>query len=81
MIVVYGLKRKLKHVKSLGTAVCPNCGHKVETELAKIGGYAHIYYIPVFPYLGGEKFVLCPCCGISKKLTGAEFKELKKANS
>lgn len=77
MIVVYGTKRKVKKIKPLGVQNCPNCGHKIEAELAKEGGYFHIYYIPVFPYLGGYKFISCPCCGISKVLTGDEFKQLK----
>ncbi|MCQ2467902.1 MAG: zinc ribbon domain-containing protein [Clostridia bacterium] len=77
MVIVYGLRKKLKRVKALGTQVCPNCGHNVEMELAKEGGYAHLCYIPVFPYLG-EKFKFCPYCGISTKLTGAEYKAIKK---
>lgn len=77
MIVVYGVRKKVKFLKTLKTTVCENCGHEVETKLAKEGGYCHVYYIPVFPYLGGYKFISCPNCGVSKLLTNQEFKELK----
>lgn len=77
MLVVYGTKKKVKRIKPIGTQVCENCGHTIDAELAREGGYHHIYYIPVFPY-SGYKFILCPNCGISKKLTGAEYKELKQ---
>lgn len=80
MVVVYGFKRKLKTIKTLGPTTCENCGHSVQATLNKEGGYFHIYYIPVFPNVGGWKFIGCPNCGISKKLTGAEFKALKNGN-
>lgn len=78
MYVVYGTRTKLKTVKNLGPTTCTNCGHNVQATLNKEGGYHHIYYIPVFPNVGGWKFIGCPNCGIAKKLTGAEYKELKK---
>lgn len=78
MIIVYGARKKVKKIKPLGIQECPNCGHRIDAELAKETGYCHIYYIPVFPLLGCYKFIACPYCGISKKLTSAEFKELKQ---
>lgn len=76
MMVVYGTRKKLKNIKSLGRMRCTNCGHEVEASLAREGGYFHICYIPVFPHLG-YKIILCPHCGIMKKLTNEEFKEMK----
>ena len=76
MLIVYGVRKKLKTIRDLGTQECPNCGHTVKAQLMREGGYEHVYYIPVFPYFG-TKFISCPCCGIGKKLTGAEFKALK----
>ena len=80
MIIYYGFKRKLKPVSDLGKMTCTKCGHDINASLAKEGGYFHIFFIPVFPILTGYKMVYCPCCGISRKLTGAEYKELKKNN-
>ncbi len=77
MIVVYGVKRKIKIVKSLGQNTCTNCGHVVETALAKEGGYCHVYYIPVFPYVGGLKFIACPNCGVMEPVSSQKFKEIK----
>ena len=77
MVVYYGLNRKVKLKKNMGVMQCTNCGHQVEAQLAKIGGYAHLYHIPVFPY-AGPKFILCPKCGIMKPLTGAEYKAILK---
>ena len=78
MVVYYGTKRKVKKIKDLGPTTCPNCGHNVIATLNREGGYHHVYGIPVFPNVGGWKFIGCPNCGIAKKLTGAEFKDLKK---
>ena len=77
MIIVYGTRKKLKKIKDLGPTTCTNCGHNVMATLNKEGGYCHLCYIPVFPYTMGYKFIGCPNCGIAKKLTGAEYKELK----
>ena len=76
MMVVDGTKKKLKTVKKLGRMRCTNCGHDVEASLTKEAGYFDICFIPVFPHLG-YKIILCPNCGIMKKLTNEEFKELK----
>ena len=78
MMVVYGTRKKLKNIKPLCRMMCTNCGHEVDASLAKEGGYFHICFIPVFPHLG-YKMILCPCCGIMKKLTNEEFKELKNS--
>ena len=78
MMVVYGTRKKLKNIKPLGRMRCTNCGHEVDASLAKEGGYFHICFIPVFPHLG-YKMILCPCCGIMKKLTNEELKELKNS--
>ncbi|MBR3518071.1 MAG: zinc-ribbon domain-containing protein [Lachnospiraceae bacterium] len=80
MIIYYGTKKKLKPVSDLGEMTCTNCGHRIGATLAKEGGYFHIFFIPVFPLLTGYKFIYCPYCGIMKKLTNAEFKELKEKN-
>lgn len=77
-VIYYGTKRKVKIDKSLGIQECPNCGRQIEMSLAHEKGYVHIYWIPIFP-LGGWKFKACPNCGVSQKLTSAEFKALKKA--
>ncbi|MCR5529899.1 zinc-ribbon family protein [Oscillospiraceae bacterium] len=79
MIIYYGTKKKLKHVKQLGRMRCTNCGHEVDASLTKEGGYFHIFFIPVFPVFG-YKMIFCPNCGIMKKLTSEEFKEMKESN-
>lgn len=76
--VIYGTRRKIKIDKSLGVQICPNCGHNVEMSLAHESGYHHVYYIPVFPYIGW-KIKACPNCGIAEKLTKEEFNTIKKA--
>ncbi|MCQ2541446.1 MAG: zinc ribbon domain-containing protein [Lachnospiraceae bacterium] len=78
MLVVYGVKRKLKIDKSLGTQVCPNCGHTVDLSLAREKCYAHIYYIPVFPWTG-MRMKACPNCGVVETLTSGQYKELKNS--
>ena len=80
MIIYYGVKKKLKLVSDLGEMNCTNCGHRIGASLAKEGGYVHVFFIPVFPILNGYKIIRCPYCGIMKKLTGAEYAELKKNN-
>ena len=80
MIIYYGSKRKLKPVSDLGEMTCTNCGHKIRATLAKEGGYFHIFFIPVFPILTDYKMIYCPCCGVMKKLTSEEFKDLKEKN-
>lgn len=80
MIIYYGVKKKLKPVSDLGEMTCTNCGHKIGATLAKECGYVHVFFIPVFPVLTGYKIIHCPYCGIMKKLTGAEYNELKKNN-
>lgn len=77
MIIVYGIRRKVKTVKNLGKGVCCNCGHEVSQILAKECGHAHVYYIPVFPLLNGIKFIGCPICGISRLVSKEEFKAIK----
>lgn len=79
MIVTYGTRKKLKNIKPLGRMRCTNCGHEVEATLTKETGYHHVCFIPVFPAFG-YKIILCPCCGIMKKLTNDEFKEMKNSN-
>ena len=81
MIIYYGEKKKLKHIRELGKMRCTNCGHEVEASLAKEGGYIHVFFIPVFPSLGGYKIIFCPNCGIMKKLSSEEFKNLKNGNA
>lgn len=76
-VIFYGTKKKIKTDKSLGVQTCPNCGHEVELSLAHESGYYHIYWLPLFPIIGW-KFKACPKCGMAKKLTSQEFKELKK---
>lgn len=78
MMVVYGTRRKVKFVRKLGRMTCTNCGHDVEAAVAKEGGYFHIYYIPMFPAVGGLKFIACPNCGVMRTLNKQEFKSLKK---
>lgn len=77
MLIVYGNNKKLKIDKSLGEAVCPNCGHHVELALAHESCYFHICYIPVFFYTG-YRMKVCPNCGVSELLTKKQFKEIKK---
>lgn len=78
MLIIYGVKRKLKLDKSLGTQVCPNCGHTVDIQLAREKNAAHIYYIPIIPWTGW-RIKTCPNCGVVEKLTKAQYKELKKS--
>lgn len=78
MIIYYGTRKRLKPVRQLGRMRCTNCGHEVEASLAKETGYFHIFLIPVFPVFG-YKLVFCPCCGVMRKLTNDEFKEMKDA--
>lgn len=77
MLVIYGTKKKLKVDKDLGMTTCSNCGHSVKASLAHEGGYHHIYYIPIFPYLNGAKIIACPNCGIMKVLTKDEYNTYK----
>lgn len=79
MTVIYGTKTKVKIDKELGMMTCTNCGHEVNAAVAHEAGYHHVYYVPLFPYLGGAKMILCPCCGIMKVLSKEEFKAQKQA--
>lgn len=79
MLVVYGTKRKIKIDKELGPMTCTNCGHNVNASLAHEAGYHHIYYIPIFPYLGGADIIACPNCGIMRVLDREEFLSIKNS--
>lgn len=79
MIIIYGLRKKMKIDKPLGNQVCPNCGHTVNMQLAHEYSYPHIFYIPV-GYIPGIKITLCSNCGVSQVLTSAQFKQLKSGN-
>ena len=78
MYIVYGTRKKLKIDKSLGHQVCPNCHHEVERALAREKTSITLFYIPTIGWTS-KKFILCPCCGDSQILNGAEYKELKNA--
>lgn len=78
MFVLYGTRKKVKPVVSLGHGRCENCNHTVELTLAKEKHAFTVFFIPVFVRTG-SRFILCPCCGEAKKLTKKEFKELKSA--
>jgi predicted RNA-binding Zn-ribbon protein involved in translation (DUF1610 family) len=80
MVINFGVKTTLQLVSHLGHMTCTNCGQEVRAALAKEGGYVHIFFIPVFPVLTGYKMVYCPNCGIMRKLSGEEFKEMKQNN-
>ncbi len=78
MMYVYGTRKKIKKIRDLGQMTCTNCGHSINAVLAKEVGYCHFCYIPVFPYLMGYKIILCPNCGIMRKLDNEEFQSLQE---
>ncbi len=78
MVIVYGTKKKLKIDKSLGHKMCPNCHHTTEQALAREKTAVTIFYIPIVGWVS-KRMIFCPCCGESRKLTSAEYKELKNA--
>ena len=77
MFILYGTRKKVKVIKPLRTDKCVNCNHVTEKSLAREKCSVTIFFIPVFTWTTA-KFELCPVCGKSKMLSGAEFKELKK---
>ena len=78
MFIIYGSKKKMKIEKNLGYGVCPICHHNVERSLAREKTYATIYYIPIMGWTS-KRMILCPCCGDSELLTGAQYKGIKNA--
>lgn len=78
MIIVYGTKKKMKIDRNFGMEVCPNCHHQVQRSLARQKTYFTLFYIPVIGWTS-KHLMLCPCCGDSQILTGAQYKELKNA--
>ena len=78
MVVYYSYSHKIKVDKPLGHQKCPNCFHEVDLSLAHESSRLNIFFIPVFFYKGW-RMVFCPNCGAAKKLTKAEFKQMKKS--
>ena len=78
MVIIYGLKKKIKVEKNLGYGVCPRCHHNVERSLGKEKTYPTLYHIPIFVWTS-KHVVLCPCCGDSELLTSAQYKQIKNA--
>jgi predicted RNA-binding Zn-ribbon protein involved in translation (DUF1610 family) len=78
MFILYGTRKKLKIDKSLGNQTCPNCHHTLERALAREKTAITLFYIPIIGWTS-KKFILCPCCGDSQILSGAEYKELKNS--
>ena len=63
MIILYGIKKKLKIDKNLGASTCPNCGYNTEKVQAREKGHFHIYYIPLFAWTG-RRGTVCANCGL-----------------
>lgn len=77
MYILWTSKDYLKEVKSTGVGECPNCHYYTDKKLCKEKFKLSLFYIlPIFACTK-KKILVCPNCGEIKKLTSAEYKELK----
>ena len=78
-IVVWGYKTGLSNKKFLGIKPCSNCGKFSEHYLAKSFFRINLFwFIPIFGVPTG-KYLRCGNCDGVRKLTRAEWKELKES--
>lgn len=59
---------------------CPNCHNTGDWQLVKVVSCFTLFYIPIIPY-HFEYFLICPVCGMGRKLTKAQFLQLKDGNT
>lgn len=63
-MVIYGSNGKHFATLPLPYTACPACRRTGQLQAALVGRYAHVYWIPLFPY---QKLavVQCSACGHS----------------
>lgn len=65
-MIVYGYKSTLIGSEGLPHEKCPNCNHEGAMSIHTFSSYAHIFWIPIFPY---RKYSVAHCgnCDITYK--------------
>lgn len=65
-MIVYGYKSTLIGSEGLPYEKCPNCEHEGAMSMHTFSSYAHIFWIPMFPY---SKYTIAHCgnCDITYK--------------
>jgi hypothetical protein len=61
-IIIWGTRGMDSNVET-GEFNCPVCGEKQEYTLKEIKPYFTLFFIPIFPVGGGERYVRCDGCG------------------
>ena len=76
-MLIYGYKIKQTHTEPLKHVDCPYCGQKDFLSLVYFSKYAHIFWIPIFPF-GKTGMLQCNACNrqVEKKNLTPEFKKL-----
>ncbi|MGI4871075.1 MAG: hypothetical protein ACRYFX_07840 [Janthinobacterium lividum] len=49
-MIIYGSRGTHYATQELPGAVCPNCGKFGTLQVGLISQYAHVYWIPLFPF-------------------------------
>lgn len=76
-MIIYGYKVKQTHTEPLKYIDCPNFGQKDMLSLVYFSMYAHIFWIPMFPFRKTGA-LQCSACNkqLAKKNFTPEFKKL-----
>lgn len=61
-IIIWGTRGQETTLES-GEFDCPVCGQKEGYTLRQVRPYFSLFFIPLFPIGGGERFVRCAVCG------------------
>jgi len=75
MFIIWGFgKRTIRRYGKINQSVCRHCNNTVQRELVKVTTWFTLFFIPIIPYRI-ERFLVCPICGITQKLSKQEFEE------
>jgi predicted RNA-binding Zn-ribbon protein involved in translation (DUF1610 family) len=71
-IIIWGT-RGLESTAETGEFNCPQCGKKEEYVLREVRPYFTLFFIPLFPIGGAERYVRCEGCGDAFKEEVLEY--------
>ena len=71
-MIVYGYKSTLIGSEGLPHEKCPNCEHEGAMSMHTFSSYAHIFWIPIFPY---RKYSVAHCGNCDKTFEKSEMNE------
>jgi hypothetical protein len=61
-IIIWGSRGLTSNLES-GTFYCPRCDGQADYRLKQVRPFFTLYFIPLFPIGGAERYVECAACG------------------